>query len=92
MSPDPSAGLAALRATASSLRLGMEAQGNAAFVQLVDWLCAGGGALARPLEPLLAEIVSAQERGDTLRVADLLEHELRPRLQGAPEGAGGPRP
>lgn len=89
MSPDPSVGLAALRATATSLRLGMEAQGNEAFVHLVDWLCACDGRLTSSLEPVLAQIVAAQERGDYLRVADLLEHELQPRLPGAPDGAGG---
>jgi len=75
-----------IRAVAASLRLGMDAQGNAAFVGLVDWLVADASsepaAAARlpQLEPVLAEIVAAQERGDTLRVADVLEFVLQPRL------------
>ena len=76
-------GAALIRAVASSLRLGMDAQGNEAFVQLVDWLGShpSSGTLMPRIEPVLAEIVAAQERGDTLRLADLLEFELQPRLQ-----------
>ena len=44
--------------------------------------------LADQLAPLLPEILAAQARGDCLRVADLLEHELRPRLRA--QGAGEP--
>lgn len=68
-----------------SFRLGMEAQGNEACVALVDALLAalaepGRAPLADQLAPLLPELLAAQARGDCLRVADLLEHELRPRL------------
>ena len=75
-------GAARIQAVAASLRLGMDAQGNAAFVELVDWLVSqpSAGDWLPALEPVLGQIVSAQERGDTLRVADLLEFELQPRL------------
>jgi len=78
----PSEGAARIQAVAASLRLGMDAQGNEAFVGLVDWLVSqpSAGAWLPALEPVLGRIVAAQERGDTLRVADLLEFELQPRL------------
>lgn len=81
-----------LERAARSFRLGMEAQGNEACVALIDALLAE---IARPdqahlavaLAPLLPEVVAAQGRGDFLRVADLLEHELRPRLLAPPPPA-----
>ena len=77
-----------LQRAARSFRLGMEAQGNAAFVAFVDALLPelarpARAALAAALAPLLPEVVAAQKRGDFLRVADLLEHELRPCLAAA---------
>ncbi len=85
MRPDEVSGVQGLRAAARSFRLGMEAQGSQALVHLVDWLmrrpdASGDGASATRLEPILGEIVSAQERADFLRVADLLEFELAPLL------------
>jgi hypothetical protein len=80
------AALAPLQAAARAFRLGMEAQGQEAFVAFVDALQAElalprGAAVAPRLQPLLPELLAAQERGDFLRVADLLEHELRPLLE-----------
>ena len=76
-------GVARIRAVAASLRLGMDAQGHEGFVGLVDWLARdpAAGALLPRLEPLLGEIVRAQERGDTLGLADLLEFRLQPLLR-----------
>lgn len=77
--------LQSLRSAAVAFRLGMEAQGNEAFVGFVDRLAP---LLADPeraqaageIGPFLPEIVAAQQRGDFLRVADLLEYEVGPRL------------
>ena len=81
-------GAARIRAVAASLRLGMDAQGNEAFVELVDWLVSqpSAGAWLPALEPVLGQIVAAQERDDTLRVADLLEFVLQPRLMDSEQG------
>jgi hypothetical protein len=74
----------ALRRSAQSFRLGMEAEGSthlAAFVDAVIELSAGEARIgAGELDALCGQVVAAQERGDVLFVADLLEHELLPRL------------
>ena len=77
--------LAAAERAARAFRLGMEAQGNEAFVAFVDALSTELANPARAdaaaaIAPLLPEIIEAQRRGDFLRVADLLLHELAPRL------------
>jgi hypothetical protein len=62
----------------------MAAQGGAELARLVDELLpalARDAAHGAALAPLLASIVAAQERGDPLGLADLLEHELAPRLE-----------
>jgi hypothetical protein len=69
-----------LAAAAALFRLGREAEGNAAFTRIIERLQAevGSGdpeALA-PLLPTFESIVRAQERGDWLFIADLLEYEL----------------
>ena len=80
MSPPRATCRAALDDTVRHFRLGMEAAGNESFVGFVDALM---GVLANPkpedeaLAAWFPEIVSAQERGDFLRVADLLEFEVR---------------
>lgn len=71
---------AELTGAADFFRLGREAEGNAAFARIIERLQAelgraGAEALA-PLYPTFQAIVSAQERGDWLFVADLLEYEL----------------
>lgn len=71
---------AALQDAAGALRLGREAEGSAALAQIIERLqvelrSAGPRALA-PLLPTLEAVMQAQERGDLLFVADLLEFEL----------------
>lgn len=73
----------ALLAAAASWRLGMDGQAGAAlaaFADLVAPLLAADRALAAALDPGLAALVAAQERGDPIGAADLVEHELLPRL------------
>ncbi len=70
-----------LLVSVSSFRIGMQAQGNAALVCLVDGLqqaleTPSMGLDAGVFLPHLREILQAQQRGDYLRVADLLEFEL----------------
>jgi hypothetical protein len=69
-----------LKGAADSFRLGREAEGNAALTRLIERLQAELGAAGpdamTPLFPTLRAIMAAQERGDWLFVADLLEHEL----------------
>ncbi len=76
-----------LRKAVFCLRLGMEGAGNhhlATFLQkLSGHLARPDIAAATPLPLLLPHIqalVEAQERGDYLRAADLLEYEIRPLL------------
>lgn len=71
---------AELKRAAELLRLGREAEGNLALTQIIERLQAelgssGAGALM-PLFPTLEAVMLAQERGDLLFVADLLEYEL----------------
>ncbi len=68
-------------------RMGMEGSGSAAFIRFID---AFQKELAREqanmqlesLMPFLQQIIQAQSRGDYLHVADLLEYEIQPLLQG----------
>ena len=89
--PDPRASSAPelcrreLSATAHSLRLGMDAQGNEAFVRFLDalqsWLVDPVAApSAAAVSPWLGPLLEAQQRGDTLGMADLLEYRLLPHL------------
>lgn len=74
-----------LRRVASSWRLGCDAQANEAFLGVVDELAALLEAGLDPdraanLTALFPAIVAAQTRGDTITIADLLEHEVDPLL------------
>ena len=77
--------LQAAQATANLLRLSMDGQANQQLIEIVDGL----GVLLTDLSArqaevvgtLLSRIVSAQERGDPIGVADLLEFELLPALR-----------
>ncbi len=76
---------ASLSAAVMALRVGMEARGNDSLSELIDALwsglnCGDLQAISRRFLPLLEEILSAQERGDSLYVADLLEYKLSPIL------------
>ena len=76
----------ALLATSHLFRLGMLAQANDSLVTIVDGLSElfsdASFACASEIGPLLHEVVQAQERGDVIRLADLLEFELLPRVAG----------
>ena len=72
-----------LLATTSAFRVGRTAEGNAALIEFIDLLDKAIKGLQDPevekhLLPHITAIIQAQERGDTLRVADLLEYELQP--------------
>ena len=71
----------ALAEAVTAFRTGREGAGNAAFVRVVDGLVA---LLADPDSPFAAEAIApliqamseAQQRGDQLYLADLLQYEL----------------
>ncbi|MCG8558039.1 MAG: hypothetical protein MJD61_22545 [Proteobacteria bacterium] len=72
-------------AAVTSLRLGMHGSGSAALARLVDQLAGrfaqrGKAAFQPELLGLLRALLEAQQAADYLRLADLLEHELMPRL------------
>lgn len=76
---------AALLQTVAAFRVGMPARGNDALARFVtrlqDRLERGGSdAQALSFLPHLSDIIAAQERGDYLRVADVLEFDLLPLL------------
>jgi hypothetical protein len=73
------------RAAARCLRIGLEARAHEAIARLADDLdripfTRSGTIDAAAVEALLTRIVAAQERGDPIGLADVLEHELVPRL------------
>ena len=72
---------------ANLLRLGMNAHASELIVSIVDGVIEllrdAPPEIADPIGQILAETVAAQERGDLLREADLLEFELAPCLQEA---------
>jgi len=81
--PESERALDTARAAARCLRLGLETRGHEAIARLADELdripCTRGAPIdAAVLDAILARIVAAQERGDPLGLADLLEHELGP--------------
>ena len=81
MSPEELARLAC--SAAAPHRLGMPGQGGVELARLVDELSlylARRPEQAAALAPLLGEVVAAQERGDPIGLADVLEHELAERL------------
>ena len=64
-------------------RLGMEAGANHSLVTFIDGFLAAFkagkfSAEVQNVQPLLEEILGAQERGDYLWAADLLEYEIAP--------------
>ena len=72
-----------LLAAVSAFRVGRAAEGSSALVQVIDLISQALHALqdeelAEFVLPHLQEILAAQERGDVLRIADLLEFELLP--------------
>ena len=74
-----------LGAASRAFRVGMEARANEEFVGFIDLMLPLLGReshaqAALELAPILPEVVAAQQRGDFLRVADLLEYEIAPRL------------
>jgi hypothetical protein len=74
-----------LLAATSAFRVGRTAEGNSALVEFIDLLDSALRGLQDPevgmfVLPHVKEIVQAQERGDNLRVADLLEYELQPMI------------
>lgn len=74
-----------IHAVVHALRLGRSAEGNdalAEFLQQLSIALTGPlGSQAPLLLPALRALLQAQEQGDFLYVADLLEYELAPRLQ-----------
>jgi hypothetical protein len=72
---------ASLSAAVMALRVGMEARGSDSLAALIDALWSGLNCgdlqeISGRFLPLLEEILSAQERGDSIYVADLLEYKL----------------
>jgi hypothetical protein len=72
------------------LRLGQEGAGFDALARFIDALVPELDAGRVPVDAsrlaaALREALSAQERGDVLWVADMLEHEVRPLLATATE-------
>ncbi len=66
---------------ARDFRLAREAEANTAFARIVDALLEPSRASLLPrLAPFLTDMDAAQRRGDTLRVADVLEHVVAPLL------------
>ncbi len=77
--------IALLEEAARLFRLGQEGAGSDALARFTEALwqeLAAGRVQVGPeaLGPALQEAISAQERGDYLWVADMLEHELKPML------------
>jgi hypothetical protein len=74
----------ALHKAIEHFRLGMEGSGNAALVTFIDALTGAlqkGDVLDRDgVIGILPAVLEAQASGDYLRVADLLECEVGPRL------------
>lgn len=72
---------ALMLACAHDFRLAREAEANTAFAKVVDALLEPSRAAILPrLAPFLNDMDAAQRRGDTLRVADVLEHVVAPML------------
>ncbi len=76
---------ASMRSTARLFRLSMEAQASESLVGVVDTLSALLGDPSFPdaaaIDTVLAQVVRAQQNGDAIRLADLLEFELAPLLE-----------
>ena len=76
--------LEASLAAARAWRLGLEAQASDHIVSVVDAFGEAPASVAAGLDKIFGEILKAQGRRDFIRVADLLEFELRPALERAP--------
>ncbi len=77
-------------ASARAFRLGHEAEGNRHLADLTTSLAASAShPVIAEIAPVLAEALAAQRRGDTLRVADLLEFLLAPACLRLGEGPAG---
>jgi hypothetical protein len=77
--------LGAFREAVRGFRVGSDAEAHRAFVRVVDLLVArlsraDGALLAEQVAPALERAMAAQAREDTLELADVLEHEILPRL------------
>ena len=77
--------LGELASAADSFRLGMDAQGNEAFVRFVDALEVVLSEFQEhsrtpEISGMLPAIIERQERGDMVGVADLLEHRVAPAI------------
>ncbi len=75
--------LESLEQTITQFRLGMEAGANHSMISFIDSFLAAFksgkfSAEVQEVQPLLQEILSAQERGDYLFAADLLEYQIAP--------------
>ena len=81
----------AARSTARLFRLEQDAHADGTLVQLIDGLVDtlrdASFEDADEIGRVLAQAVRAQECGEPLRVADLLEFELLPRLEQAADQA-----
>lgn len=71
---------------ALAFRLGADAEASDGMLAVLDGLerALGDGTLSpSAAEPVLAEMLAAQERGDLLLVADILEQIIAPSLEDA---------
>ena len=74
-----------LLAATSAFRVGRPAEGSTALIEFIDLLDTAlkglqDSEVEKLVLPHIKAIIQAQERGDTLCVADLLEYELQPML------------
>jgi hypothetical protein len=66
-------------ASAHAFRVGREAEGHQLLAGVIDGLAPQSThAAIRAIEPALMELFAAQKRGDTLRIADVLEFVIAP--------------
>jgi hypothetical protein len=81
--------LNSVRAAARLFRLGMNGQASDTLVRAIDGvtelLIEAGEDATQRVAPILADLLLAQEQGDVVRLADLLEFELGPALAPCPE-------
>ncbi len=85
MRRDPLDGSQGLLVKTSKLfRLGMEGDANSSLLKIIDalpeFLAGRQPEDAQTLVDVIADLLGAQERGDVLRIADLLEFELLPHV------------
>ena len=69
--------------TAKCFRLGYEGAANEAFVSFIDnvtLLCQENKNIGIQLSDILAVIINAQKRQDTLFIADIIQYEILPFL------------